>query len=269
MQIPRKIFQSWKTLHLDPCIQQNTERLKQLNPEYEYQIFDNKKCRNFLQKYYGQNYVNAFDNVKSGAFKCDLWRYAVLYKYGGVYIDIDMQPIKPLKNIIRETDKFLSVKDASGMPCRIYQAFIAVVPNHPIMKYALEASLYNIATRTKFPFESLSITGPITMGVAVNMFLNRFDTHQLIEFNPSPGIRFLKNYSKYTINPETNEKLFLNTVKCYRRGANNYTLLTEHYHSDPRKYKNRLCFIVICVCLLLFIVIICLYIHERKIKLSY
>ena len=31
-----------------------------------------------------------------GGMKGDYWRYFMLYKVGGVYIDIDMLPIKPI-----------------------------------------------------------------------------------------------------------------------------------------------------------------------------
>ena len=87
--IPKIIFQSWKTLELDACLSENSQYIQNLNPEYEYKLYDNKMCRNFLLEHFGKNYVNAFDVLKAGALKCDLWRYAVLYIHGGIYIDMD------------------------------------------------------------------------------------------------------------------------------------------------------------------------------------
>ena len=86
--IPRKIFQCYKTREDVPNKVFNT--IKKLNPNWEYNFYDDKDCINFLEKFYGKEYVDKFNGFKSGAHKADLWRYCVLYIYGGVYIDIDL-----------------------------------------------------------------------------------------------------------------------------------------------------------------------------------
>lgn len=35
--------------------------------------------------------------VPINAIYADMWRYIVLYKYGGIYLDIDMEFLKPIQ----------------------------------------------------------------------------------------------------------------------------------------------------------------------------
>jgi mannosyltransferase OCH1-like enzyme len=147
MTIPKVIYQSWKTKDLNEGMKNATDILKNLNPEYKYVLFDDEDCRKFLLDNYGINYLNAFDAIVPGAYKCDFWRYAVLYKEGGIYLDIDMISLKPFREFLKNTDRFVSVVDVKALtdlPCAIFQAFIAVEPGHPIMKYALEQCFYNL-----------------------------------------------------------------------------------------------------------------------------
>ena len=98
--IPRKIYQSWKTKNLPPELQKVVNKTKALNPNYEYHLYDDEDCRKFLLDNFGINYVNAFDALVPGAFKCDFWRYAVLYVNGGIYMDLDMEALVPFDEMI-------------------------------------------------------------------------------------------------------------------------------------------------------------------------
>lgn len=160
-KIPKIIFQSWKTKKLDSKMESNVKKLREQNPEYEYFLFDDEDCKTFLLEYFGKNYVDAFEILIPGAFKCDLWRYAVLYIYGGVYIDIDMIPLVPLRELIPETASFVSVVDHTwvGIP-GIFQAFLACDPGNEIVKKSLELAFYNIASRRNGLVDVLCITGP-------------------------------------------------------------------------------------------------------------
>ena len=89
--IPKVIYQSWKTKNLPENMKENVELVRSLNPEYTYVLYDDGDCRNFLLKECGKEYLDAFDALISGAFKCDFWRYAMLYKYGG-YLTVVLKP---------------------------------------------------------------------------------------------------------------------------------------------------------------------------------
>ena len=177
MPIPKVIYQSWKTKKLPEYAQKNAELLKKLNPEYEYVLYDDNDCRKFLLDNFGKNYLNAFDALIPGAYKCDFWRYAILYVKGGVYMDIDLTPLVPFSTILPNTAELVSVTDrhVNGYP-GIYQAFIATIPQHPIMLNCLQFTFSNIVNRIELS-HNLSITGPALMAVAMNIYFGRNTTN--------------------------------------------------------------------------------------------
>ena len=67
------------------------DRLKKENPEFEHRLFDDADCRAYIEENFSADVVEAYDRLLPGAYKADLWRYCVLYKTGGVYLDIKFQ----------------------------------------------------------------------------------------------------------------------------------------------------------------------------------
>ena len=74
---------------------------KRLNPEYDIQYYDDNRIRQFLRDYYPNSYLKYFNKLDSyegaGPIKSDFWRVCILYKFGGVYVDADIEPIESIK----------------------------------------------------------------------------------------------------------------------------------------------------------------------------
>lgn len=272
--IPKKIYQSWKTKELAGEMANIVKKTQEMNPDYSYELFDDKDCYEFILEHFGVNYANAFDILIPGAFKCDFWRYAKLYIDGGVYVDIDMVPLVPFNEIIKPTDEFLSVADLESsdffkgilnLP-GIFQSFVACRPNHPILLYSLQLSFANIATRRAGIADGLSITGPVTMGVALNLFWKKKNTHTRIRPGVyKDGVRLLKMNTKYTYSL-TGEKLFLNKYEGYKRVIS-YNHVESYYKDDPRLIFKRLIFYLVIA--ILFIAIfgtIFMFMYKNKLK---
>jgi hypothetical protein len=51
-------------------------------------LYNDADCRAFIRSEFPPDVVAAYDRLIPTAFKADLWRYCVLYKYGGVYLDV-------------------------------------------------------------------------------------------------------------------------------------------------------------------------------------
>lgn len=266
--IPKIIWQSWKTKNLEGKMKENVDRVKEMNPEYKHILADDNDCRDFLMKHFGYNHVNAFDSLVPGAFKCDFWRYAVLYIHGGVYIDIDMVPLKPLREIIEPTDEFLSVADRDvlcTMGCAIYQAFIATVPRHPIIYYSLQLSFSNIAMRSFDNMEPLSVTGPVVVGVAFNLFRRVRDTFRKIKAGKYPsGVRLLSFNDDGYVKDLEGKNIIKGAYDDYDRGPMAYGKNLSHYKDDPRLSRRKTIFTILIVFVVAFIVIMILMFVFRK-----
>jgi mannosyltransferase OCH1-like enzyme len=60
-----------------------------INKTFEYKLFDDTDMDNFIKNNYNKEIYNCFNSLNIGAAKADFWRYLILYKTGGVYLDID------------------------------------------------------------------------------------------------------------------------------------------------------------------------------------
>lgn len=272
MSIPKKIFQSWKTKDLKGGMKSASETIQKLNPEYTYYLYDDKDCREYILKYFGENYAKAFEIIKPGAFKCDFWRYAILYNEGGVYLDIDMIPKVPFRDFIRDDNRFISVVDRKliGLqPCAIYQAFIACEPKHPILKYVLELTFNNIVTRkVDILYETLNISGPVTMGIAVNLFWNNYETYKnIVPGKYSDGVKLLRTDNRCNILDIDNRFLIQNKYDDYSVNPFNSYSVIEPYSSDPRRiYRKIVTFTFYTIILVCITAIICTFIYRKKWK---
>jgi hypothetical protein len=170
-RIPKRIYQTWKTREVPSKVADTITELRNNNPTYEYYLFGDKECREYLIKNYDKEYIDAFDDLIPGAFKADFWRYAILAKEGGVYIDLDMKPLKPLDYILGDSD-FITIKDRIGHTDKyaIFQAFIATVPNHPFLIETRNYVLGNIQ-KHYHGGSPLGITGPLAMGRSIKRVL--------------------------------------------------------------------------------------------------
>lgn len=269
-KIPKVIYQSWKTKELPEKMSEMVEKTKKMNPEYTHEIWDDNDCREFLFKHFGENYANAFDILIPGAFKCDFWRYAVLYINGGIYMDMDMTPEVPFREILREDDKFVSIVDQKNGNCSdsaIYQAFIACVPKHQIMLDSLQISFNNIVTRTYEVFCSLSVTGPVVVGLAINLYWKKKNVHEKIEPGEyKDGIRLFK------MNPEktwdnSGKKIFNNKYEGYTRVSGNYSLMSSYYKDDPKRgFRQKIKYIFGIILIIIIFFLSSTIIYKKKFK---
>ena len=68
------------------CIRNNL-LLNRVGDDCIHYLFHDEACSEFIAREYPPDVLMAYDSLIPTAFKADLWRYCVLYKYGGVYLD--------------------------------------------------------------------------------------------------------------------------------------------------------------------------------------
>jgi hypothetical protein len=131
--IPLNLFQTWHSEVLPPKMFECVNALKQANPEFNHLFFNDANCRSFIQQYFDEHVLHAYDILKPGAYKADLWRYCVLYIMGGIYVDIKYRCIPPFKLIELTTQEhFIRDRDYGNNP-GVYQAILACYPKNPIL----------------------------------------------------------------------------------------------------------------------------------------
>ena len=162
LKIPKVIIQTYNN---KSKIKNNVyENIKKYAPEYKECIeflhrfditFKNIKTSNF-------NIVDQFKSFKQGAHKADLFRYCYLYQYGGIYLDIKTELIKPLKNIFTQENTLYTV--LSIITNSVYQGIIAVYPRNYMIGCLINQCIYssriklimNYQLFTKFFYKCIS-----------------------------------------------------------------------------------------------------------------
>jgi hypothetical protein len=134
------IFQTYHTKSLIPT--KVYENIKEYAPNYIHKIFNDNECKEFILKEYGTKYLNVFNTLKKGAHKADLWRYCILYKYGGVYLDIKTKLTKNIDEIFIDKTKMYIVESNNGYT--IHNGIIYSPPKNKLLLYLIEHILKNI-----------------------------------------------------------------------------------------------------------------------------
>jgi mannosyltransferase OCH1-like enzyme len=230
--VPLVIYQSWHSNTVPEKMKDNIYKLIDKNPEFDYYLYSDEKCREFIANNFTTDVVNAFDMLRPGAYKSDLWRYCILYKNGGVYLDIKFFSYVPFINLIR-TNPVIFVKDI-GAEC-IYNAFMVSTPQNEIFKYCID-SILNSCKFKLYKNGSLNITGPCLLGKII------------LENNGKEYIKKIK--FKHTVYGFTqkqilyNNKLILQSYKEYNLDQQ-LNEKTEHYSilwNKRQVYKNATTF---------------------------
>jgi mannosyltransferase OCH1-like enzyme len=141
-EIPLNIFMCWNSKHLPPKMTKNINKIKEENPEFNIYIFDDKECRNIIEKYFVKDVVNAFDSLIPGAYKADLWRYCILYLYGGIYQDIKLEPINGFKYKELLDNEYFA-RDIKQSHEGIYNAFMICKKHNKILENAIKQIVKN------------------------------------------------------------------------------------------------------------------------------
>lgn len=125
----RNLFQTIKDKGDVP--QKVYDQIKVYAPEFQHKIFDDQECKVFLRDKFGLRVASRFDELKAGPHKADLFRYCVLYIYGGVYIDIKTVLVRPLQECFPDPQLFYTTIQDDGIG--IYQGVMAAPRGHPLL----------------------------------------------------------------------------------------------------------------------------------------
>jgi len=174
IKIPRNIFQTWATINISDDLKTLTDTWRNINPGYAYFLYNDNDCKKFILKHFDEKIYNAYCKIIPGAFKADLWRYCVLYVYGGIYVDIDTICLNEIDSFLNEDTEFMTPIDINyWIPYKynLFNTFIASVPKHPILLDCINRIVFNIENNIVH-VSNLDFSGPGVLGRSTNVYLN-------------------------------------------------------------------------------------------------
>lgn len=181
MNIPKVIYQTWKDKNLNENCLKVRNNIQRLNPEYKMELYDDNEIEAFIKQNFDEFTYNCYKKLNVGASKADFWRYCVLYKNGGVYLDMDSDIVKPLSELINPNDTCIITRE--GTPGSFNNWIMIFEKGHPILLKAIENCCNNIVNKTTNDICYLTgPAGPFTD--AVNEIMKPYytrDTHLYYE----------------------------------------------------------------------------------------
>jgi len=183
--IEKNIFQSWNKKVLHPLVQEKIDLFKKINSDYTYHLYDDDEMDDFVNENFKGEIADCYNKINIIVAKVDFWRYLVLYKFGGVYLDMDSSIEKPLNDLIRDHDE--AIITAEGNPGLYVQWALIFSKQHPILKKTIDLIVNNIKNN-RYPNDIHKMTGPTVYTRAINevhmnLFAGKIIDHKKINKN--------------------------------------------------------------------------------------
>jgi len=129
--IPRTFHRIWLDESIPERYEAFWQRLKELHPGWDFVTWNTSS--NYVLGFMRCREV--FDQAMTWAGKSDVLRYEVLHEYGGIYLDTDVEPLRPFDELLEDErpfaaweDKYLLCPTVMGSPA-----------GHPAVSDLLEA----------------------------------------------------------------------------------------------------------------------------------
>lgn len=159
---------------------------KDKHPDWEFKFWTNDNLPELPN-----NCVQALKNYdKYPAFQADVIRYVVVLKYGGVYLDTDMECIKPCDHLF-EGVEFVGLHPWPKVNW-ICNGFIGASPQHPVLRSAVESVQPIEVQRVEGGFAHNHF-GPAYLTRQLRNYIGA-DSHNFVhDAHPYEGVRILSS----------------------------------------------------------------------------
>ncbi len=197
-RIPKILHQIYVGGPLPERFSTHIARLRVMHSDWAYRFYDDAAAEHFIAEQYDDAMLTIYRSISPlyGAARADFLRYLILYRLGGVYLDVKSMAEVPLDGTIAPEDSFIlskwrnrrgEVHNGFGLHPELWsvpggefqQWFLACAPGHPLMRSVIERVIRNITRysvlRDGVGFSAVvRVTGPIAYTKAVAPLLKRY-----------------------------------------------------------------------------------------------
>lgn len=108
--IPKIIWQTheWELGDLPDAFKESMNSWRDMNAEWDYRYISARERLEHIRDYGGEELLKYYKECNK-LTQADLWRYLILYKFGGVYSDMDFRCISPIDQMIESKYKENSI----------------------------------------------------------------------------------------------------------------------------------------------------------------
>ncbi|MCT0227907.1 hypothetical protein KQ300_06860 [Synechococcus sp. CS-1331] len=207
--IPKIVWQTNYTNRVTLPIKASWLCNRLLSPGYDYKFHTTEMRKDFVEHHFPGETSRLYNRLTIGAAQADLWRLLVLYKYGGVYMDIDAHLVWPLNRIIpaESSALFLRYKDGAAT-----NYFIASRPENPTIQVIISEVLDRIKHNKSN--DVYTISGPAVFEYILGNIAHswRFTKHTCLQGNFSNKFfQYIDKPAGHWINEQAHSLLIADT----------------------------------------------------------
>jgi hypothetical protein len=165
--IPRIIHQLWVDESVPPAYGHWQRSWQKMHPDFEYRFWTNVDIERFIDDECPE-WSALFYGYTENICRVDLARYLILQRFGGLYVDLDFECVRPHHALLDKhslifglephSHAMLPKSTAAGIKAIVCNAWIASVPGHPFWSHFLQH-----LERTSSHSDVLEITGPFAI----------------------------------------------------------------------------------------------------------
>jgi len=175
--IPKIIHQTWKDNHVPPnCIPLQRTWLTH-HPDWEYRLWTDVDNRAFISEHYAW-FLPVYDGYPENIMRADAVRYFILYHYGGLYVDLDFECLRPLEPLLVGKQVVVALEPSEHLEIHSVQqpsfnklicnALMASQPRHSFWEWVFQELI--ICQDASYPLDA---TGPFMLTRAYDSFSQR------------------------------------------------------------------------------------------------
>ncbi len=143
--IPKRIVQTGPNKMQPLKTRVMTSTVQRLHPDFDYDFYDNQRVEQFIDEYFPQ-YRSLFQDYQFPIQRYDLFRYLVIFQFGGFYFDLDVLLAESVHALLEQKCIFpfegltLShyLADDLRMNWEIGNYGFGSAPGHPFLKAVID-----------------------------------------------------------------------------------------------------------------------------------
>lgn len=177
VSLPRIIHQTWKNLQIPEQWRPLQHSWRQHHPQWEHRFYGDLDLREVIRKDYAW-FLLIYDGYPLPIMRVDAARYFLMHRYGGLYVDMDLESLRPIDELLDGPEVLLGLEPAEhaelplardrGLTAILCNALLASRPGHPFWEHIFQ----QLVACHRMP-SPLDATGPFFLTRALSSWPQR------------------------------------------------------------------------------------------------
>lgn len=168
--IPFIVHQTWKSKSLSEPVRSYCDSWKRLNPSCDYRFYDDADCLALVRTDYPR-LIDLYESLPLSILRADLFRYLAVYRFGGIYADVDMECLQPFDSFLSAGGAVFSIEAQTTSvrqrelqyrePFQIANCIFASEAGHPFIRLIIDRAVQLISLQPSIKPDAVEdVTGP-------------------------------------------------------------------------------------------------------------